>query len=66
MGASVSPNNVCDFTLDLKNGLIVRAGKPFAVRHKIFETLAFWPEPESGRFQRRAGSGRLGRRSHQR
>ncbi len=41
MGASVSPNNLCDFTLDLKNGLIIKAGKSLAVRHKIFETLAF-------------------------
>src|SRR5271166_784361 len=38
---SVSQNNACDLTLDLKNGLIVKAGKSFAVRHKIFKTLAF-------------------------
>jgi TolB-like protein/DNA-binding winged helix-turn-helix (wHTH) protein/cytochrome c-type biogenesis protein CcmH/NrfG len=40
-GASVSTNKVCDYTLDIENGLIVKAGESFAVRPKIFETLVF-------------------------
>ena len=31
-----------DLTLDFENGLVIRAGKPITVRHKLFELLAFF------------------------
>ena len=40
-GASVSRSAISDWFLDLDRGLIIKAGKPVAVRHKLFETLAF-------------------------
>ena len=39
--AFVSQSSMRDWSLDLDRGLIIRAGKPVAVRHKLFEILAF-------------------------
>ncbi len=40
-GASASPFRFRDLILDVESGLVIKAGKPLAVRNKLFEILAF-------------------------